>query len=532
VRPLTVRTKFVIAGAASCAVFTTSAVLAITTFGNMNSLSSQAEAAQHIERSVAQAYEDWTLDDDQSNMYGAVIALGDPSQKSLAETTWQQAVDAYKSTQADMKEVASLATSPAERKLVDKINTDLSDYNTFTVELGKFGHAGQIKQAVRAVSVDNLQPSNDLPTQFSKLLKLEGSASDAAAHRLASAARTGKVLEIVLLIVGALLLAAVMVWLALGIIRPLRELCARMRNIAEGDGDLTARVDEDRTDELGALASAFNTLVDRMQGVIGRFAQSSKALHTSAGELGVVSEQLGAGAEQTSSQATVVAGATEEVNASMSSIAAGARQMSQSIDEIARSASEAARVAAEAVNAAGDAGATVESLSTASSEISQVLDLISGVAAQTSLLALNATIEAARAGEAGKGFAVVADEVKQLAGHTASATDDIAARLAAIEKGTAAVVDSIAAISDATTRINDLASTIAAAVEEQTATTAEFTRAISEAATATNDIADNVSGVATAAEQAATGVRTTRERAESLGSLAGELDELVSAFRC
>jgi len=117
-----------------------------------------------------------------------------------------------------------------------------------------------------------------------------------------------------------------------------------------------------------------------------------------------------------------------------------------------------------------------------------MIAVITSIAEQTNLLALNATIEAARAGEAGKGFAVVANEVKELAMETATATEQISARISAIQNETSETTIAIGSIAAVIARINDMQSTIGAAVEEQTATTQEIARNVAEAASGCGEI--------------------------------------------
>ena len=136
-----------------------------------------------------------------------------------------------------------------------------------------------------------------------------------------------------------------------------------------------------------------------------------------------------------------------------------------------------------------------------------------------------------RAGEAGKGFAVVANEVKELAQETAKATEDIARRVEAIQADTAGATTAITGIASIISQINDFQLTIASAVEEQGATTAEMNRSVSEAATGSGEIAGSINGVAHAAAATTSGVAQTRQAAEELARMSGDLQELVQRFR-
>ena len=331
---------------------------------------------------------------------------------------------------------------------------------------------------------------------------------------------------------AALVLAGIAaVAMARALVRPIEVLRDRMREIADGDGDLTRRIDASRDDEAGDLGAAFNAFVERVADTVRSISTSADTLTAAAGRLSGVADQLHEGALEASQTAGRAAGASAEVDGNVHSIAAGAEEMSLSIAEIAASAGSCAGVTAEAVTVAETTTAEMRVLGEASEQVGSVVRLITSIAEQTNLLALNATIEAARAGEAGKGFAVVAGEVKELAQQTARATEDITARIQAIQTGTAGAAESITRISQVVGRINEFGSTIASAVEEQSATTAELTRASAEAAAGSNQITATVEEVARASDRTNEGAKAAQDAAGEMSRLAEDLKALVHTFR-
>ncbi|MBX9582817.1 MAG: methyl-accepting chemotaxis protein [Gemmataceae bacterium] len=268
-----------------------------------------------------------------------------------------------------------------------------------------------------------------------------------------------------------------------------------------------------------------------VQSVLRQVADNATALAAASNELGAVSQQMAANAEETANQAGVASAAAEQVSRNVTTVAAGAEEMGASIKEIAKNAHEAARVATAAVKVADRTNATVGKLGESSAEIGNVIKVITSIAQQTNLLALNATIEAARAGEAGKGFAVVANEVKELAKQTARATEDIGRKIEAIQADTKGAVGAIEQIGTIITQINDIQNTIASAVEEQTATTGEIGRNVAEAAKGSTEIARNVTAVAQAARGTTEGAGDTRKAADELARMAHGLQQLVAGFR-
>jgi methyl-accepting chemotaxis protein len=331
---------------------------------------------------------------------------------------------------------------------------------------------------------------------------------------------------------GLALAGVLAVLITRSIRRPLDQLHGHLREIADGDGDLTQRLDESGTDELSGIAASFNRFIGQLATVIRSVAGSADAVAASSEELSASAAQISASAEETSVQSGVVSDAAEEVSRNVATVSAGAEQMGASIREISQNANEAARVAATAVTEAQATNATVLKLGESSKEIGDVVKLITSIAEQTNLLALNATIEAARAGEMGKGFAVVANEVKELAQETARATEEISRRVTAIQGDTTGAADAIGRISDIIGSINDYQLTIASAVEEQTATTNEMARSVQEAASGTSEIAQNIVGVSAAAGSTTEALSQTRVAVDELSRMAADLRGSVARFTC
>ncbi|MEZ5264019.1 MAG: methyl-accepting chemotaxis protein [Acidimicrobiales bacterium] len=232
-------------------------------------------------------------------------------------------------------------------------------------------------------------------------------------------------------------------------------------------------------------------------------------------------------ATSTAHQADSARHAADDVALNVADVNVAVEELSACIHEIAGNAAMATSVAADAVDSADAANRMIEQLGESSDRIGEVVKVIDAIAEQTNLLALNATIEAARAGEAGRGFSVVANEVKELAGETARATGEIAARVAAIQQDTRAAIDANRTINDVIGRINELQHSIAAAMEEQSITTAQIARGASDAAVSSRAISGAVGTVADQAAHTVDAGRQTGESAELLGLLAVELEQLV-----
>lgn len=312
--------------------------------------------------------------------------------------------------------------------------------------------------------------------------------------------------------------------------RRLSDMVERVKDVAEGEGDLTKRIPITQ-DEIGEVAKWFNVFLDKLQNMIKSVADAAHEVGSASADVSQASQQISANSQETSAQANVVSNAAAQVSENLQTVATGAEQMGVSIKEIARNASEAAKVAASAVKTAETTTATVAKLGESSAEIGQVIKVITAIAQQTNLLALNATIEAARAGDAGKGFAVVANEVKELAKGTAKATEDISHKIEAIQTDTQAAVSAIASISRVIHQIDNISNTIAAAVEEQNATTNEMVRNLGEASRGSGEITSNIAGVDQAAESTSHGATDAQNAVRQLVEMSMELGRVVGQFK-
>ena len=369
-----------------------------------------------------------------------------------------------------------------------------------------------------------LKAINDNQSQVSKQLADGAAATRGRTMRLESTIFTVVIIGVALLIVFSLALVR-------SVSKALKSMISMVKDLADGEGDLTKRLHISSHDELGELAKWFNIFLDAIHKIISQVAGTAEQVAKASDELNTTSQQITANSAETSAQADVVSQAAQSVSQNLQTLASGADEMGASIQEIAKNATTAANIATSAVKVAEATTATVSALGESSSEIKEVIKVITTIAQQTNLLALNATIEAARAGEAGKGFAVVANEVKELAKATAKATEDISRKIEAIQTNTKAAVDAIASISSVINQVNDISNTIATAVEEQNATTNEMSRNVKEAAQGSGEITHNIAGVAGAAQSTTRGASDTQKAAQGLVEMSTELRRLVEQFK-
>lgn len=343
------------------------------------------------------------------------------------------------------------------------------------------------------------------------------------------------------------------------IVNPVKLTVDRLRDIAEGDGDLTQQLDASRSDELGQLAQWFNQFVDRIHELVAELAGSAASLSLSSGDLTAMATQLTAGASNSKQQSATISSATQELSGGMQNIADSTQEIADSIgtvnssitgvretiESISKNAERGAGVAGEAAQLVQASNERITTLGDAANEIGKVIEVIEDIAEQTNLLALNATIEAARAGEAGKGFTVVATEVKALAQQTALAIDDIRKRIEAIQTSTDASIESIEEIDRVIGQVNELNHSIAQSVDEQSRATIaisdsisgtsgladRISKSISESATASREITESMSEVDAVLADIAKGAKQSQSSGEGLTELAQRMESLAKRFR-
>jgi methyl-accepting chemotaxis protein len=348
-----------------------------------------------------------------------------------------------------------------------------------------------------------------------------------------------------------LVVGIIITYMANRISSPIRDASLMLRDIAEGEGDLTGRLKVTTKDELGDMAKWFNVFVEKLQNIIKKIAEDAKELNSSAGTLSKISGEMSTGAGQTSSRANTVAVAVEEMSANMSSVAASmeetasnvdmlaaaVEQMNSTINEIAQTSEKARVITDQAVGEAARSSAQVDALGKSAMEINKVLGTISDISDQVDLLALNATIEAARAGDAGKGFAVVANEIKELAKQTSDAADLIKDRIEEIQKTTTATIAEIGNISRVVSENSEIVNTIATAVEEQAVTANQISQNIAHISQGVQEINENVSQSSTVSAEMAreiAGVNKAAtdmsENSNRVSANAGHLNDLATGF--
>ena len=359
--------------------------------------------------------------------------------------------------------------------------------------------------------------------------------------------KSHRILMNVILVFTLLISAALSVGILIGrrIGRSIKDIVNIMKDIAEGEGDLTRRIKATSKDELSDLALWFNTFMNKLHEIIHQVRQNTEKVSVAVATISSTSAQMASGAEEHNAQAN-------EVSASIEQMSSSIMQNSQNAGETAKIAETAGIKAGKGADAMQKTKQGMEAivLSTQAMEniiksmtdramqIGEITTVIDKIADQTNLLALNAAVEAARAGDQGRGFAVVADEVRKLAERTAGATKEITGTIEAIQKDTIGASESMKKTVDVvTTGKTTLDSTekilteIVDSVTQSVDRIQQIAASSEEQSAGAEDISSSVEEMNAVSKQTSSGAEQLSAAAQELSAQTEILQQVVNQFK-
>ncbi len=334
-------------------------------------------------------------------------------------------------------------------------------------------------------------------------------------------------------------------WIAGTITRTMTGIILMLKDIAQGEGDLTKRLRAESNNEFGELARWFNQFMDRLQDTVQRVAQATDQVMVSAEQVSHTTEQTIQGMAQQRQETDQVAVSINEMVATVQEVAQNTSLAAQSAGQANDRAGEGAAVVSRTIDLNNRMARELEQtriiidqLEQDSTNIGTILGAIEGIAEQTNLLALNAAIEAARAGEQGRGFAVVADEVRTLSKRTQTSTLEIKQlidQLQSVSKNAAQAMDqsrqqaqlSVEQAQQAGTSLQTITEVVASIndMNIQIATSSEQQLAVAE------QINQNIGNISQVSRQTEAETGQVAAASKSLSMLSRDLKGLVAQFK-
>ncbi|MGI6397926.1 MAG: methyl-accepting chemotaxis protein [Desulfomonilia bacterium] len=295
------------------------------------------------------------------------------------------------------------------------------------------------------------------------------------------------------------------------------EISDKMKDIAQGEADLSARLPVLSKDEVGDIAHWFNAFVAKLEEVILSVKLAAAQVDTATQEVASGSQGLSQATQEQASAIEEVAATIEQMTSSIKQNASNAAQGREKALSMVQMASQSGEASQELVNGMSE-------ISEASRKIGDIIVTVNEVAFQTNLLALNAAVEAARAGEHGKGFAVVAEEVRALAQRSAEAARQIKSL---IED----TVNKINAGDEKVKKSKDSLEQIISYIQDLSQTMEEIAAASSEQASGVDELNRAVSQIDNTTQQNSATVEELASTSDHLSNEAKELARIVGRFR-
>jgi methyl-accepting chemotaxis protein len=350
------------------------------------------------------------------------------------------------------------------------------------------------------------------------------------------------IIEITIMVV---MLGTIVSFISVRLSRPIVQMAAILKDIAEGEGDLTKTIPVNGNDEIGEMALYLNRFIEKLNGIVFNIRAHSGTITSGTEELKERMAQIGRTEDLLLDTAGTTSAAVEQMAGNVTAIAESTHHLSSTADETEHLATEGRKAVQGTIDGINkvrsvleEGAVEVKSLGNRTSEIGKVTTVINDIADQTNLLALNAAIESARAGEHGRGFAVVADEVRKLAERTTESTKEITKMISAIQQETGSVIHRIEEANSEVAHGVSLADSTGGVLDRIVGRVGDLKQMVnmlansaSEQSQATSDISNQALRVNESAKETGKAVSRGAASASEIGEVCERLNEIVGMFK-
>jgi len=485
-----------------------------------------------------------------TELYANGLQMGQSLRNIILDPGNAKAYENFDKASKDMDElltqtVGMLKGDVAQAQVLERVVSLRAQHTTFQSAIREQVKAGQIVEAKSQLNKDETPTWREIRKLLLERIEFQKKAIESREREMQASTSRAQKITLALSLLAVIAGLAIATAIVTNILRQLNLLGASLEALAQGGGDLTARLDARGNNELCRVSNAFNLFVQHIREMVSGIKGNANQLHELSANLAAASSRLRDVSVEQTGALTSAASAVDQMTSSIASVADGAERVKEisatSADYSDRGLNMMGQLSGAMTGvqqAVHDMAGSVGQFLNSTQSIIGATQHVKDIAEQINLLALNAAIEAARAGEQGRGFAVVADEVRKLAEKTAQYANEINQVTAQLESNSSQVEATIrkgeAALEDSARRGGEVSSIVEQAhravlgarqgVDEITASVREQSQVSGSIAQTLNQVADFAARTEQAIEQSD---RTVRE----LRDLADTLHKTVSRFR-